>query len=88
MAYVKKEQILDHIKNFYEQVHDLSPKSKNMIAAFRAYIEHLPEEDVVEVTRCEKCNRAKPLIFKGFFFCKKYRACREGKQFCDYGKEK
>ena len=44
--------------------------------------------DVAEVVRCEKCKKAKPLIFDGFYFCRRYRVCRKADAFCSFGERR
>jgi hypothetical protein len=44
--------------------------------------------DFVEVVRCEKCKKAKPLIFDGFYFCRRYRVCRKADAFCSFGERR
>lgn len=44
--------------------------------------------DFVKVVRCRDCNRARSLIFKGFYKCSRHRACRKADDFCSYGKRR
>ena len=53
--YISKNEILDHIKDVYEQAF-ISLEARQMVSAFKAYVSNLPTADVVEVVRCEKCK--------------------------------
>lgn len=45
--------------------------------------------DFVKVVRCKDCKAAKSLIFfDGFYFCRKYRVCRNEDDFCSRGKRR
>ena len=46
--YVNKTKILDHLKDVYEQI-PLKNESRQLIAAFKVYIENRPTADVQEV---------------------------------------
>ena len=41
--------------------------------------------DFVEVVRCSECKKGKPMIFAGFYFCKRHRKCRTKYCFCSDG---
>lgn len=44
--------------------------------------------DFVEVVRCSECKKGKPMIFAGFYFCKRHRKCRTKYCFCSDGERK
>ena len=74
MAYIKKEHVLEHIKEFYEQI-PLHIYSRNIVAAFKAYIKNLPDADAVEVKHgewnlhpdgsgtCNQCGRTQKAVW-------------------------
>lgn len=51
-------------------------------------IDTIPTADVVEVVRCEKCRRSRPMMFDGFYYCKRHRAVRKADAFCSFGERK
>ncbi len=51
-------------------------------------INEQPTADVVEVVRCKNCKRAVPLIFQGYYKCRRHSACRKADDFCSYGERK
>ncbi len=51
-------------------------------------IRRTPSVDVVGVVRCGKCKRSRPMIFNGYYYCKRYRVCRKADDFCSRGKQK
>ena len=50
--YISKNEILDHIKDVYEQAF-ISLAAKQMVSAFKTYISNLPAADVQEVRHGE-----------------------------------
>ena len=50
MAYISKETVISHIEGVYEKLH-LDHKSRQLIAALKAYIESLPTKEVEAVKR-------------------------------------
>lgn len=70
----------------------MSPKSRSIVAAFRAYIEKLPEADVEEVVRCKDCkwfNLYEDEEYKGD--CAELvglESCVYEDDFCSYGEKR
>lgn len=55
------------------------------IVDFQEILDDTPNADVVPVVRCKYCKRARGLIFENFYFCRKYRICREADDYCSDG---
>lgn len=89
--YISKNDILDHIKDVYEQAF-ISLETRQMVSAFKAYVSNLPTADVVEVVRCSTCERCKILADEfdnDWYFCMRdYDVEVSANHFCGYGKRK
>lgn len=42
-------------------------------------------ENTVEVVRCKDCKCSRPMIFDGYYFCKRNRVVRKAEDFCSRG---
>jgi hypothetical protein len=48
----------------------------------------IPIADVVEVVHCKDCERSRPMMFDGFYYCNRYRVCKRADDFCSGAKRK
>ena len=51
-------------------------------------IRRTPSVNVVGVTRCSNCQRSRPMIFDGYYYCKRDRVPRKADDFCSRAKMK
>ena len=63
-------------------------QDKMFVKVVEQVVEDTPTADVVEVVRCKDCQRSRPMIFDGFYYCKRVRAVRKADDFCSKGKRK
>lgn len=65
---------------------DMSPDVNLLTVKNR--LETIDGADVVEVVRCKDCKRAVPLIFRGYYKCRRHSACRKADDYCSHGERK
>ncbi len=55
MVYIDKKQVLRHIEECYEQA-PLDINGRQLVAAFKAYIENIPTADVISIEAYNQCK--------------------------------
>lgn len=81
--YIEREVAIDFVNNYTPNI-----DGETTIQCVKTALKNAPTADVVPVVRCKDCKRARPLIFKNFYFCRKYRVCRKTDDYCSYGERK
>lgn len=84
--YIEREEAIRETINSIVEILDIH--NSISLTKIACKMREFPTADVVEVVRCKDCKRAKPLIFKNFYFCRKYRACRETDDYCSFGERR
>ena len=77
------EKVLLKLRSGYRTVAE-----KSAVGGCLIEIRDIPTVDAVEVVRCKDCQRARPMMFEAFYYCKRHRAVRMSSDFCSYGERK
>ena len=90
MDYIHKEVVIKHIEDIYEKT-PLDIGNRQLVEAFKTYIENVPTADVVEVIRCKDCKYCtKAVSIENTYFCVVGTNAfdTELDNFCSYGERK